>query len=195
MLHILTSCYEEFPHLLQESSFVELDLGCGKGAFTIDLAERYPDRLVIGADIMLGRLRKIRNRINHHHPDIDNVQLLRASAIELVSFQLPRFSIDRLHILCPDPWPKARHRPKRLLCSEFFGRLANAIKPGGVLHISTDDKPYLEFILEAIKGNRHFEEDATGIEDIKDMKTGFELMWEQEGKMTTHLSYRRNEVM
>lgn len=192
MPHIITSCYEEFPHLLKEHSNIELDLGCGKGAFTIALAERYPERLILGADIMLGRLRRIKNRMKQNNPDVNNVELLRASAIELVSFQLPRFSIDRLHILCPDPWPKARHRSKRMLCSEFFGRLANVIKPGGVLHISTDDKPYLAFILEAIEGNRYFEEDMSGIEDIRDMKTGFEIQWEKQGKETTHLSYRRN---
>ncbi len=196
MLHVISSCYEKYNHLFPEDKFIELDLGCGKGSFTVALAERYPDRHIVGADIMLGRLRKIRNRITNHYPHIENVDLLRATAVELIGFQLPRFSVDRIHILCPDPWPKARHRAKRLLCSEFFGRLANVIKPGGVLHVATDDKPYLAFILEAIKGNKYFDVDETGIDDIRDegMKTDFERQWEKQGIMTTHLSYRRNDT-
>ena len=169
-------------------------MGCGKGGFTIDLASRFPDRLVIGADINLARLKKIKNRIEHQYR-LENVKLFRASATEFIGLQLPRHSIDRCHILCPDPWPKAKHRHNRLLCSEFFSRLANVIKPNGVLHISTDDKPYLEFILKAIEGNRFFDWDLSAIEDIKDIKTDFERHWETLGKHTTHLSYRRNGVV
>ncbi|MGL4854434.1 MAG: tRNA (guanine(46)-N(7))-methyltransferase TrmB [Lentisphaeria bacterium] len=196
MLNIVTCELQTYENLFDgHEGLVELDMGCGKGGFTIALAQRYPDRKIIGADIMIGRLRKIHNRLRDHYPNVKNVQLLRAQAVELIGFQLPRFSIDRLHILCPDPWPKSRHRAKRLLCSEFFGRLANVIKPGGVLHISTDDVPYLEFILEAIKGCRYFEEDKSAIEDIADIKTDFEIHWAKQGKPTTHLAYRRNQIL
>ncbi len=193
MLDIVTSTYGTFPHLVEHDEFVELDMGCGKGGFTIDLAQLYPNRSILGADINLARLKKIKNRIEHQY-SVDNVRLLRASATELIGIQLPRFSIDRMHILCPDPWPKAKHRHNRLLCSEFFSRLANTIKPGGVLHISTDDKPYLAFILEAIDSCRFFDEDPSGIEDIAHIKTDFERHWETLGKTTTHLSYRRNST-
>jgi tRNA (guanine-N7-)-methyltransferase len=192
MLDVITSVYGACSQLGLPGQLVELDMGCGKGGFTIDLAKRFPDRQIIGADINFARLRKIKNRIEHQF-HLENVKLYRASATEFIGLQLPRFSIDRCHILCPDPWPKAKHRHNRLLCSEFFSRLANVIKPGGVLHISTDDQPYLAFILEAVKGNRFFDIDPSGIEDIRDIKTDFERHWETLGKVTTHLAYRRNE--
>jgi len=194
MLEVITSVYGACPNIVPVDKFVELDMGCGKGGFTIDLAKRFPSRLVIGADINHARLKKIKNRIEHQY-HLDNVKLFRASATEFIGLQLPRHSIDRCHILCPDPWPKAKHRHNRLLCSEFFSRLANVIKPHGVLHISTDDKPYLAFILKAIEGNRFFDLDMSGISDIDDIKTDFERHWETLGKTTAHLSYRRNLVV
>ena len=194
MLDVITSVYGTCPDIVSEDKLVELDMGCGKGGFTIELAKRFPDRLIIGADINLARLRKIKNRIEHQY-HLDNVRLFRASATEFIGLQLPRHSIDRCHILCPDPWPKAKHRHNRLLCSEFFSRLANVIKPDGVLHISTDDKPYLAFILKAIEGNRFFDFDMNGIADVEDIKTDFERHWATLGKTTTHLSYRRSHVI
>ncbi len=191
MLEILTNQYQVFSHLIDRDKYIELDLGCGKGSFTIQLAQRYPDRQVFGADIMLGRVRKIKNRSNDHFGGVPNITLLRASAQHLIGYQLPAHSIDRIHVLCPDPWPKARHRPKRLLCSEFFGHLANVIKIGGTLHLATDDMPYLEFIKEAMKGNQFFELDMSLIDDIKDIKTDFERKWAAEGKDTVHLAFKR----
>ncbi len=167
---------------------VELDLGCGKGGFLLQLAQRYPERQILGADVMMGRLRKVESKCRRE--GCDNVRLLRVSAWPLVAALLPGRCLDRVHILCPDPWPKARHRGNRLLGSEFLGTLAGRIKAGGSLHVSTDNRAYLAFILESIAPLSPYCRDDDAIADVRDLKTDFELGFEADGRSVTHCAWR-----
>ena len=63
MITILTNTYQMYEPPAPPSGIVELDMGCGKGGYTLALAERYPDRLILGSDVMLGRLRRIERKI------------------------------------------------------------------------------------------------------------------------------------
>jgi tRNA (guanine-N7-)-methyltransferase len=166
---------------------VELDLGCGKGAFTTDLAERYPDRLIYAVDVMLGRLRKLCKRNLRY--GVENMQLLRAEAWYLVGAALPDKSIDRLHLLCPDPWPKEKHKGNRLVSSEFLGRLHNKLKKNGVFHFSTDDEPYYKQAAKTIAESNLFKKDDTQIADILDIKTDFEEKWNDQGLSVNHCAW------
>jgi tRNA (guanine-N7-)-methyltransferase len=194
MLHVLTDefhAWEEAgvrsPQLRQGPA--ELDLGCGKGGFLLQLAERYPERLILGADIMIGRLRRLQKKVDRC--ELRNVELLRADAGSLVARMLPDESLSRVHILCPDPWPKKRHRVNRLVSSEFLGRLSRKLIPGGILHLATDDVPYFERMQAAIAPLPHFAPAANGIEDIADIRTDFELQWLGQGIPVQHMAFAR----
>ncbi|OVE82775.1 tRNA (guanosine(46)-N7)-methyltransferase TrmB [bacterium M21] len=167
---------------------LELDLGCGKGSFLTQLAQRYPDRTIIGVDVMIGRLRKVLNKAKCH--GLDNIQVVRCAAWPLVACHLPDNCLDRIHVLCPDPWPKKRHRKNRLLTSEFIGRLATKLKPGGILHLGTDNVPYFEFMLEAIADLAMYEKAPEGLTDIADIKTDFEARFAEEGIPVQHRAWR-----
>ena len=169
--------------------FVEIDLGCGKGGFLLQLAERYPERQIIGVDVMIGRLRRVAKKIRNR--GLDNAMLWRCGGAELSSYLLPDNSIDRIHILNPDPWPKEKHRARRLVQSEFLGRLRSKLKIGGVLHLSTDDAPYFAFMGDAIRELPFYESDPEAIADIEDLKTDFELEYLAEGKPVPHVAFRR----
>ena len=67
MIDILTNDYRQ-PFFPPQYSFVELDMGCGRGKFTLELAKRFPDRLILASDVMLGRLRKLDLKVED--PDI-----------------------------------------------------------------------------------------------------------------------------
>ncbi len=186
-VEILTGEYR--PWILPEGfDIVELDLGCGKGGFLLSLAEKFPDRLVIGADVMLGRLRKVARKVTRR--GLTNVRLLRVNAWEFVAHNLADNAIDRIHILCPDPWPKARHRSKRLVTSEFVGRTTGKLKKNGVLHLSTDHGEYLQFMNAAISPLSCLRADASTISDIAMIKTDFEADFEKAGCTVSHLAYR-----
>jgi tRNA (guanine-N7-)-methyltransferase len=195
-IHILTSRYDVIDPRFGRSAqpMLELDMGCGKGGFALALAARFPERLVLAADVMLGRLRKAARK--GARQGLQNLELLRASNLELAGFQLPDACIDRLHVLCPDPWPKKRHGARRLLSSDFLSRLARVMKPGAVLHLATDDGEYLEIIKDTVAALPFFEPDLekAGIADILDIQTDFEKRWLEMGRTVPHLAYTRKHA-
>jgi tRNA (guanine-N7-)-methyltransferase len=186
-INILTDVYTNIN--VPDSCIVELDLGCGKGAFTTALAEKYPRRLIYAADVMLGRLRKLGKR--NLRCGVKNIRLLRAEAWYLVGAALPDRSIDRLHLLCPDPWPKEKHKGNRLVSSEFLGRLHNKLKENGIFHFSTDDNDYYELAVKTIAESGLFIRDDGKIADIPDIKTDFEERWNAQGLKVNHCAWTK----
>ena len=189
ILHVYSNTWGQVDFDLGDAT-VEVDLGCGKGGFLLQLAERYPERRIIGVDVMIGRLRRVAKKIRHR--ELANATLARCGGAELAGYLMPDNSIDRIHVLNPDPWPKARHRARRLVQSEFLGRLATKIKIGGILHLSTDDAPYFEFMQEAIRDLTCYAPAPDAIADIEDLKTDFEREYLAVGKPVPHLAFRRN---
>lgn len=186
----LTDCYVTIPEVMPgEDGIVELDLGCGKGLFTTRLAQRYPDRTIIAGDVMIGRLRKLYGR--NIREGVENLTPLRVEARHLLGYMLPDNSIDRLHILCPDPWPKDKHRANRLLCADFMAHVHRVIKPDGCFHFSSDDIPYLEIVKRVVAASGLFEQDNSLISDISDIKTDFEIRWLDQGKQVHHIAWRK----
>lgn len=186
LLDILTNEYRQVE-IDSRYEHVELDMGCGKGLFTLELAKRYPERLILSSDVMMGRLRRLQAKVEKRH--LENVRLLRAESTQAAEFQLAPKSIDRLHLLCPDPWPKERRKARRLVCTSFLCMLPRVLKPGGVLHLSTDHFPYYEDWRNILSVLPFFKECPDAIQDVADIKTDFELQWEAEGKTVNHLAF------
>ncbi len=183
---ILTDVYTVLPvaALARGRRRVELDLGCGKGSFTTRLAQRDAETLVLAADVMIGRLRKLVKR--NEREQVDNIVALRVEARMLLGIMLPDRCLDRLHILCPDPWPKGRHRGNRLLCSDFLTQVHRVLKSGGHWHFSTDDMNYLEQVRQVVAASGLFEERPEQLAALADLKSDFEERWESEGKTVHH---------
>ena len=179
-VRFLTGVYELFPtEILLRRSVVELDLGCGVGSFTAELAKRYPERTILAADVMIGRLRKLVRR------------MLRSEARFLVGFSFPDGALDRIHLLCPDPWPKGRHRGHRLLASDFTAQLHRVLKPEGIFHFSSDDEAYCDAVGRVIAASQLFAEAPEAIADIADVLSDFEERWLAEGKPVHHAAWKR----
>lgn len=190
-IHILTNRWQVIDPTFGRGGDcpVEMDLGCGKGALALEMSRRFPERLVLACDVMLGRLRKV--LATAQREELANFEVIRANSLDLTAYQLPPSSVDRIHVICPDPWPKKRHQARRLLNADFMRRTVRALKPGGVLHLATDDVPYREFMLAAVAAVPTLELDASGetIADIADIKTGFELKWNRQGVEVPHVAF------
>jgi tRNA (guanine-N7-)-methyltransferase len=183
-ISILTSEYCRLDDIFDfADKIIELDLGCGKGSFTTKLALRYPERMIFAADVMIGRLRKLQKR--NDREGASNIHPLRVEAKHLISM-IPDQALTRLHILCPDPWPKGRHRANRLLCSDFIGQLYRVLKDDGHFHFSTDDIPYRDAVRRVVAATDIFEEKNELLADLADIKSDFEVRWNEQGKEVYH---------
>lgn len=170
---------------------IELDLGCGDGDFSVAIAKLYPNRLVLASDLLLGRIRKVRNKVERFQ--LPNLKPLRSESRMLVSRSLPDACLTRLHLLCPDPWPKERHKFHRFLTSDIMAQLARILKKDGIFHFSSDDQTYFETSRNIIDSSGLFQSASMDtIADIAHIKTNFEQQWEAEGRIVQHCCWRKS---
>lgn len=179
--------------LLPQKKEYRLEIGFGDGGHLAYQAKGNPEIGFIGAEPFLngvaslvemaeaGALANI--RIFH-----DDVRLLLAC--------LKKGSIDRVDILFPDPWPKTRHKKRRLVQTELIGMLANIIKPGGVLRMASDDTDYIAWMLQHMMQEPRFTWTAETPEDWKRapqdwIETKYQKKAVREGRYSTFLEFMR----
>ena len=114
---------------------IVLELGCGKGEYTIALAERDPSRNYIGVDIKGARLWKGAKYAETHH--LGNVAFLR-TRIELINAFFAPGEVDEIWLTFSDP--QMRRENARLSCPLFLERYARLLRPGGIIHLKTDSR-------------------------------------------------------
>lgn len=137
---------------------LEVDIGVGEGSFLLAMAQRHPERNFLGVERLLGRVRKMCRRAARD--GLENVRVLRVENSYAVRFLLPPESVSTFHILFPDPWPKRRHWPRRLIQSDFLDAIFIALKSDGELRIKTDDAPYFEHIRSIVQARENFREEC-----------------------------------
>jgi tRNA (guanine-N7-)-methyltransferase len=108
------------------------------------MAALHPERNYIGTERLLGRVRSTARKARR--AGVENIRLLRVESAYVVKHLLPAGSADRLYIMFPDPWPKRRHWPRRLVQPAFLETAALALRPGGECCIKTDDADYFRHI-------------------------------------------------
>ena len=122
-----------------------LEIGFGGGEHLAAQAARHPDVLLMGAEPFLNGAASALRHIDEAH--LSNVRLLVGDARDLVA-ALPEGSVDRVFVLFPDPWPKARHNKRRIIQTDTVAELARVLKPGGRLRFATDVASYADWALE-----------------------------------------------
>lgn len=120
---------------------VALDLGVGDGGATRAWAAARPDLLVVAVELHHPGLAKLLGDLEAGGPA--NVRVVEADAVAVVRSCEPG-SIAAIRLLFPDPWPKRRHVERRMVDRAFAGAVADALAPGGELHVATDWDDYAE---------------------------------------------------
>jgi tRNA (guanine-N7-)-methyltransferase len=168
---------------------LEIDLGCGDGSFILGMAEHYPDRNFLAVERLLGRVRKVCKR--SHKMDLKNLKVLRLESLYTLEWLLPESCVDRLHLLCPDPWPKAKHHRRRLFQEPFLNAVVRVLKPGGEFLFKTDHEEYFEWSEEHLVAFDKLERLSWEEDDFFYPKTDFQIQWEAEGKSLQGLRSRK----
>lgn len=169
---------ELFPDV---SRPLEVDLGCGDGRFLLAMAAQHPERDFLGVERMLGRYDKVAKRISQ--AGLTNARVLRLESCYTVAWLLPTASVSRLHLLCPDPWPKTKHHRRRLVVNgEFQQGLQRLLMPAGEFLLKTDDPDYYFAAAEHFDGLSAFMRLDWPEDAFFHPPTDFELQWLRIGR-------------
>lgn len=174
-----------------------LELGCGKGEYTVGLAQKYTYKNFIGVDIKGARMwRGCKTSIENN---MSNVAFLR-TRIELIEHFFENNEIDEIWITFPDPQPRRIKENKRLTSPAFLNRYSNILKPEGVIHLKTDAFLLFFYTMEVIKEYKHtiiFNTNnlySTSEEiDAKEIKTYYESIFLEQNKNITYIKFKLNK--
>lgn len=179
-----------------------LELGCGKGAFISKLAVSNPEINFIGVDLvdaMLGlSKRNIEKVYKEANKDTDNVIITRHDIERILLFMSKEDVVDRIYINFCNPWPKPKHRKKRLTHTKQLKLYREFLRNGGDIYFKTDDDGLFTDSL------KYFQESGFEIIDKtydlhnqnifeNNIETEHEKMFKEEGKKIKALIARKCE--
>jgi tRNA (guanine-N7-)-methyltransferase len=121
-----------------------VEIGFGNGSFLVERAQREPEANFIGLEVYRKGIRKAIKRIER--AGIKNIRLLRLEAAASLPKLFTEGEINEVYINFPDPWPKRRHRKRRLINSSFVAMLYTLLNDKGKVFIATDYQEYAQEI-------------------------------------------------
>ena len=175
---------------------IVLELGCGKGEYSVALSERYLDKNFIGIDIKGNRIWK--GATHSNNMNCKNIAFLRVR-IEHILNCFTKDEISEIWITFPDPQIKKKRQRKRLTHPEFLKKYSQILKKNGIVHLKTDSAFLYGYTLGIIEGENHELLDCTndvyGVhQERKDMdiKTHYEKIFLEKGTSITYTKFRLN---
>lgn len=168
-----------------------LELGCGKGEYTVGLAESFPGKNFIGIDIKGARIWT--GATEAHQRGLKNAGFLRTYVELLPSFFGPE-EISEIWITFPDPQMKKER--KRLTSTKLLSHYGKVMKPGGVIHLKTDSNFLFKYTSALVHLNKFVVEAETEdlyasdfADEIMGIKTYYEQQWLSRGLTIKYLKF------
>jgi len=175
---------------------IVLELGCGKGEYTVGLARRFPDKNFIGVDIKGNRIwTGAKTAIEEKR---NNVAFIR-TRIDFIDTCFAENEVDEIWITFPDPQPQKTRVRNRLTNMMFITRYQKILKEGGVVHLKTDNEPFYEYTREVVTENNLEVLDGTNDlyadtsqrdEALTSIKTYYEKKFSDLGFKICYLKFR-----
>ena len=183
-------------HFKNDNSIV-LELGCGKGEYTVGLAQRNPDKNYIGIDIKGARF--WRGAKTALEENLENVAFVRTQ-IELVDLIFDQNEISEIWITFPDPQIKYKRTKHRMTNQNFLDRYKRILKPKGIIHLKTDSEFMHGYTLgllhglglEVIYANHNVYKNEGSPEEVLKIQTFYENQYLEKGKTITYIQFRLN---
>ena len=172
-----------------------LELGCGKGEYSVGLAKMHPERNYLGIDIKGARF--WRGAKTALEENLDNVGFLR-SQIELIDHLFEEGEVDEIWITFPDPQIKYKRTKHRMTNTEFLQKYKKILKPGGTVNLKTDSEFMHGYTLGLLHGEGHeilhanhdvYKNDYSPKEVIG-LQTFYEKQYLEQGKPITYIKFR-----
>ena len=176
---------------------IVLELGCGKGEYTIGLAEKFPDKNFIGVDIKGARMwRGARTATDNL---IKNVGFLRTQ-IELIDHCFSKGEVSEIWITFPDPHIKFRRRKKRLTSPSMLDKYRSILSDDALLHLKTDSQFLYGYTLGILEGlgceilDSSYDIDRQKPDDeLLKIRTNYEGIFREKGLPITYIKFQLNK--
>lgn len=180
--------------VFQNNHPLVLELGCGKGEYTVALGKQYPEKNFIGIDIKSNRM--WRGALTAKEQGITNAGFIRM-IINKIAEVFDRAEVDEIWITFPDPFPKDRHAKHRLTSPNFIKLYRQVLKPGGIINFKTDDTPLFEYSLEVLKElniephevNWDVHNNLDSHPHLREIRTYYENKFSAQGRTIKYLRY------
>lgn len=188
--HLKGKWNEEF----QNNYPIVLELGCGKGEYTVALAAQYPEKNYIGIDIKSNRM--WRGALTAKEKGITNAAFIRMLVTKIAEI-FDTAEVSEIWITFPDPFPKDRHAKHRLTSERFLPLYKQILKPNGIINFKTDDTPLFEYTLETLNGQgiapTEINWDVHGNIDshqcLREIQTYYERKFSAQGRTIKYLRF------
>ncbi len=151
-------------------------------------ARREPDRDFVAVERLLGRASKIGKKAVRG--DLRNLRILRLESAYFLKNLCSPGSVDVITLRYPDPWPKRRHHANRILTRDFAADAARALRKGGRLQLTTDDREYFQWACREVEACLGWQADL-GWSGRDEPTSEFEEKFKEEGRAV----YRRAWVV
>lgn len=174
---------------------VVLELGCGKGEYSVALAKKYPNKNFIGIDIKGARFwRGAKTAIEENIP---NVAFLRTQ-IELIDHAFAENEVDEIWITFPDPQIKYKRTKHRMTNTKFLNRYKKILKPDGVVNLKTDSEFMHGYTLgllhgaghEVLYANHNVYKQEGSPEEVTSIQTFYESQYLEQNKPITYIRFK-----
>jgi len=127
---------------------VVVDIGCGMGESTRAQAAGAPDAGIIAIDVHTRGIATLLRQVEHD--GLTNVRVVLGDAVEFLDQRISDGALAGARIYFPDPWPKARHRKRRLVQPDFAALMVDKLAPDAFVHCATDDMEYADQMLAVL---------------------------------------------
>ncbi|MCB0464187.1 MAG: tRNA (guanosine(46)-N7)-methyltransferase TrmB [Aequorivita sp.] len=172
-----------------------LELGCGKGEYSVNLAKAYPEKNFLGIDIKGARF--WRGAKIALEENLQNVGFLRTQ-IELIDYIFDKNEIDEIWITFPDPQIKYKRTKHRLTNQDFLQKYKKILKPDGFIHLKTDSEFMHGYTLGLLHGLGEIIEyahhDVYGSQGAPEAVTNIQTFYENQyleiGKKITYIRFK-----
>ena len=179
----------------KNSNPIVLELGCGKGEYSVGLAEKYPDKNFIGIDLKGARF--WRGAKTAVETGMKNVAFIRTQ-IELINHLFNENEVDEIWITFPDPQIKYKRTKHRMTNSEFLKLYKKVLKPEGVINLKTDSEFMHGYTLgllhgeghEVIYSNHNVYVNEGSPEEVTSLQTFYEKQYLEINKAITYIRFK-----
>ena len=174
---------------------IVLELGCGKGEYTVGLAELYPDKNFIGIDIKGARF--WRGAKTATESKMDNVYFIRTQ-IELITSIFADNEVSEIWITFPDPQIKYKRTKHRMTNEAFLANYKKILNPEGIVHLKTDSEFMHGYTLgllhgaghEVLYANHDVYKNGGAPKEVLDIQTFYENQYLEKNKAITYTRFK-----